>query len=646
MSRYPKPLFIICLLVSISYYSASQIVQRNILQPFEAAAAQSLVSRSQWQPFPQTPGAWKAQLPEKVYADLLQRGEVALKKEFQSIPAMTALDFVRNGNRTAYESISFGKRSLLWDLVLAEAVEGKGRFINKIVDGVWSVCEESFWGVSAHLGMQKAGAGLPDVQEPVVDLFAAETAALLAWTDYFTGAALQKESKLIRPRISYEVNRRVLTPMITAKYGYLGNGNPDARLSNWAPWVASNYLAASLLLEENETRRAEAVIRSMKIFDQYMNGLGDDGSTEEGPSYWFAAGACVFDGLNLLHAATGGRINVYDNDFVEKMGAYISKTHIAGDYFINVADANPSLKADGLLLFRFGAATGDDYLKSFGANTYKTSLKDGGAERFFRTRMLYNLTAITDCQSHTGVASELPDVWLPGVQLMASRSLRGLFVASHGGDNGESHNHNDIGDFIVYANGHPVIIDAGRGTYTARTFSKNRYSLWFNNSAYHNLPLINGFQQSEGRKYAASDVEYATKGNISKLALELAKAYPEEAGIISWRRTVEMNRAKGIEVTDKYLMRDPLKSLSQFFMTVCDADIATPGVIRFRLPDSSYVTLSYDAVAWKISKEKIELTTPEDKGMISSWAGKDIYRIMLQSTASNKKGTIRYSIRL
>src|SRR6185437_8395270 len=92
------------------------------------------------------------------------------------------------------------------------------------------------------------------------------------------------------------------------------------------------------------------------------------------------------------------------------------------------------------------------------------------------------------------------------IQLMTVRGPNGLFLACHGGTNGESHNHNDVGDFIIYKGGRPVIIDVGSGTYTARTFSGHRYDLWFNTSAYHNLPTINGYQQGTGLAYAATDV--------------------------------------------------------------------------------------------------------------------------------------------
>jgi hypothetical protein len=46
-------------------------------------------------------------------------------------------------------------------------------------------------------------------------------------------------------------------------------------------------------------------------------------------------------------------------------------------------------------------------------------------------------------------------------------------MAIKGGNNGESHNHNDVGSFIIYTDGEPLFIDPGVGEYTAKTFSNS-----------------------------------------------------------------------------------------------------------------------------------------------------------------------------
>jgi len=624
----------------------AQVTHRDLLQKFSITEVkQSLIPQDQFKPFPQSPDAWKKVLPDSVIKQLVHNGEVALKKQFNNIPATVTLEYVRTGNRTDYEKLSFEKRNQLWDLTLAESVEGKGRFTDQIVNGVWSICEESFWGATAHLGSQKAGAGLPDVEEPIVELFSAETAAVLAWTDYFVGPQLQKVSKLIRPRIKYEIERRTFNPMITGHWGWAGNGNANAKLNNWAPWIASNYITANLLIEKDETKRADALCRAMKIVDQYLNGLGADGGCDEGPSYWFAAGGCVYDALNMLHDATNGKINIYHDPFIQKMGSYVYKTHIAGSYFINVADAHPTITADGLMLYRFGKDMGDKQMMNFGSWAYHTLSGEGaGVEQFRRTRTLYNLLAITDCKNYPAKEDDVADAWFGDVQLMASRSANGLFVASHGGDNGESHNHDDIGDFMIYANGYPVIIDVGSGTYTSRTFSKDRYKLWFNTSPYHNLPTINGQEQGSTAEYKATDVKYVQNAGISTLSMNLTKAYPAEAGLKSWGRIVKMDKTKGVEIDDNYELLKPANSITQSFMSVSDINTDSPGKIIFTLPDHTNVYLDYDANAWSVKKEKMELTTPEDQGLKHSWDGKTIWRVLLTNKTGEQSKMLKYFI--
>src|SRR5205807_179910 len=174
------------------------------------------------------------------------------------------LQFIRNGNRSNYDAINTRQREKLATLVLAEVFENEGRFLDDIANGIWAISEQTFWGSTAHLGMQHAGNGLPDVTEPVVDLFAAETAALLAWTDYLLGDRLDAVSPLVRKRIRAEVDRRIFTPALARNdFWWMGFGERK-NLNNWTPWIDSNWLAAVLLLEADPRRRAAAVYKIMR----------------------------------------------------------------------------------------------------------------------------------------------------------------------------------------------------------------------------------------------------------------------------------------------------------------------------------------------------------------------------------------------
>ncbi len=264
--------------------------------------AASLLPREQYQPFRD---GWDA-LPQDARAALIASGERALKGAWDVLPASMALEFARNGNRSRYEALRNRRRTRLQELVMAERLEGKGRFTDEIVNGVWLTCEETFWGVPAHLGAQKAGVGLPDVTEPIVDLFAAETAGLLAWTLYLLEGPLRAVSPLIPERIRLETDRRVLTPAQTRDFSWMGFAGHS--VNNWDPWICSNWLTAALLVEREEPRRALAVYRILRCLDNFLNSYADDGGCDEGPSYWGRAGASLFDCLELLHQASSGAL--------------------------------------------------------------------------------------------------------------------------------------------------------------------------------------------------------------------------------------------------------------------------------------------------------------------------------------------------
>ena len=98
--------------------------------------------------------------------------------------------------------------------------------------------------------------------------------------------------------------------------------------------------------------------------------------------------------------------------------------------------------------------------------------------------------------------------WYPETEFCYMTNKNGFFVATKGGYNNESHNHNDAGTFSLYLNTTPIFIDAGVGTYTRQTFSSERYSIWTMQSNYHNLPMVNGVPQQFGSEFRATDVHF------------------------------------------------------------------------------------------------------------------------------------------
>lgn len=197
----------------------------------------NLIPRADWRPYPTLAdrAAWEG-LPASVREAYLAQGEVLQKEEWPTLLAARYMDFARDGNRSRYEEPCFRRRSMLAGLVVAECMEGRGRFLDDLVNGIWLICEVSSWCVPAHIRVQRAGIGLPDTREPIVDLFAAETSAMLAWADYLLGDRLDGVSPLVRPRIAREIQARILAPYWERDdFGWMGFGGQ--RVNNWNPWI-------------------------------------------------------------------------------------------------------------------------------------------------------------------------------------------------------------------------------------------------------------------------------------------------------------------------------------------------------------------------------------------------------------------------
>ena len=128
-----------------------------------------------------------------------------------------------------------------------------------------------------------------------------------------------------------------------------------------------------LLLEKDEKRRASELHHAMTLTDIYLNQIGDDGAVDEGPGYWFDAVGRLFDGLSIIESATAGRISIFKEPLIKLLASYIYKTHIAGNYFMSVADAYPVLYPDGLMLYRFGKTVNDTIMQHFGSMFFHKS---------------------------------------------------------------------------------------------------------------------------------------------------------------------------------------------------------------------------------------------------------------------------------
>lgn len=647
---------------------------------FIAVSLFEAVAQSAFAPFPKAANPyWRTDVPKSMCQDYIRLGNQYSGKTWDKIPDEVFAQFRTTGNRTNYEDSCFARRCQFACLVMAEVMEYKGRFIKDICNGLhYFIDKEPWWGLPAHYPEAK-----PDSTIQPVDLFNAETSSMLAWTLYMLSAEIDRAESGLSERISHEIDRRFLTPTLTEKHGWMRSVN------NWNTWIMSNFIETCLICYPSDSKHlAKALKINESCMRLFLNGYPNDGGCEEGVGYWDRAGASFFESLWMLRAAepiikdADNRMLLTSAELqkVAAMGRFITTMHIGNLSFVNFSDAKVQNVPNINILFPYGEWLKDSctlastdtlmmhkwqdvgtqmmQFAAYIANKYNYYVKpstlflqSGNWPTLGRELMLLSMLKHL---SHTPVMQpKTLDAWLANSQIMVASNDSWL-IAAKGGNNAESHNHNDVGSFVIYRNGKPVVIDLGRDTYTSQTFGPHRYEMTNNRSLYHNVPVVNGYEQKDGRQYEGINVDHTYTDSASIMLVDIAKAYPVEAGVRSWVRRLTLDRMHNrIEITEHIIMNDNNEksgsgnvqqakanslqndSISTDITLMCYGSPRSMQQGRVALADGKTV-LVYNPKTVDVSWSKLQMN---DGIMKTQWQD-NVYRLVMKSRL--KSGIIRY----
>lgn len=530
-------------------------------------------------------GFWE-QVPDSVKKKCISAAEMYLDYEWKSRNITDFIEFFQPGDHVPKgEDMMFEKRRAVFYLTAAEAIEHQGRFIGQIVNGIFSICEETTWSVAAHFHVcgevcQISNANtdpVPSLHDSILDLRAAEVATLLS----FALGTLKNQFEAISPRIAerilYELDRRVFEPFLVRDDSWWLGFTTDTdtwTLNNWMTVMNGGIIFAALAVCEDAVRRRRILLRAVTSLDIYFDIFSDDGYCDEGPSYWYAAPMTLFMAVKMLDDACGGNTGVLQDEKLKRMMEYILHMHIAGAHFVGYADSTPVERSGSKhqLILYIGLVLHD-------RRFVETAKALTGLEGSRENDMIGHLNNIVSLLFAEGRDYKQPedapmeikkkDVWYETGQVLVTRETEnqnsGFFLSAKAGHNFESHSHNDVGNYIVYCDGQPVVIDVGAGQYTKHLFGEHRYEIWFTQTQYHNLPVIGSDGQMAGDLYRASDVQCTLEQDAAALSMELKRAYPAECGIQSLRRTV-VRREGMVCVEDTYRLAEP-QDISEMLIT-------------------------------------------------------------------------------
>lgn len=598
-------------------------------------------SFSAFAPYPKASNraAWE-ELDSEATAELVKRGEAFLGFDYPYLKATDFIEFSRTGNRVHYEDKLFIKRKALNALVLAECVEHSGRFMDDIINGIFAICDETAWQLPAHNSYIRNSPQLilPEVTNPVIELFSCEAASVLATAYYLLKDELDSVSPFICSRIFYEVKRRVITPYLTKHFWWMGKGKEE--MCNWTIWCTQNVLLSAFFLPFSDVTRQKVFKKACASTDFFLKDYGDDGCCDEGAQYYRHAGLCLYQTLDILCRITDDYFaSLWDNEKIKNIALYILNVHVDDKYYINFADCSPIAGRAGIREYLFGKACGLNNLAEFAALDYKrNSDKFQPEENNLYYRLQEVFTRSTILSEDTSAPIFHPPVFYSSVGLWIARN-DSYTAAAKCGDNNDSHNHNDTGSVTLYKNGQPLLVDIGVESYTGKTFSNRRYEIWTMQSDYHNLPTINGIMQMNGEEYRAASVTQCFTEDGGRISMDIAGAYPDEAHIKEYLRSVTLDES-GLTLSDRWSFKDDeehpvILNFITYEKPVLSSD--NPNVLHIGELGTLEVNAGISASAPHIVIEELPIT---DARLMQCWKH-SIYRIRIAVDGDEAKVVVK-----
>ncbi len=467
--------------------------------------------------------AWKRLGEQPFVPGILLAAEKSASEPPAHLTDELYLLFSQKGTRGEYEKPFRIRTERLAAMAVAECVEDRGRFLPAVERELAAILGEKVWVAPAHDGALANFRG----ERIEVDLAASARAWALATVEFWLGERLAPAS---RAAIRREVRRRVLDPY----FEVLRSGQPRDGWwwmtgdNNWNSVCNAGVLGAGLALLESREERARLLAGAEACLPFYLEGFADDGYCLEGIGYWgYGFGAFVLL-AETVREATGGRVNFYAADRVREIALYPPRLEIIEGVFPTYADGPIGIRlapwAPDLLERRIGL--GLPRWRKWPIAHPLLSFGFGGAPY---------VVGIVGFEERQAEPPAPPASWalrdyFSEAEVLAARPRPGsgsrFAVSMAGGHNGVSHNHNDIGSFVVVEKGRALILDPGAEVYTRQTFGPKRYDGDFLNSWGHSVPVVDGTLQATGGEARGVVTEKSFSEDEDIFALDLKSAYP------------------------------------------------------------------------------------------------------------------------
>lgn len=578
-----------------------------------------------------TDRAWWTELAAKPYLSKLI-GQI--EQEAEAVPVRTLLptasDYLaanRKNDRNVLDRHWRQDRRMHTVLAVRRALKGidPNDPDDPLLDWTYALATEPSWTVSAHLPERD----LKPAARPVLDLASCEMAAHFAEFLEVMAPWIASASGSLCDTIRHEIDTRILSPYAD---GFEVWWDQPKRVSNWLGVCAGSLLVACESLAAQGHPRPAARERALKGLVRFFDdAFTKDGECDEGVAYWnYGVGFACLGLSRLSREELESRVDM--NRFW-RIADYPRRAHLFGNTFFCGNDGGMETGTSLSFVPWLAAASGNPWLPWW---AHHHGQRDG----WLFTQMLRSLAApeVTAEAAAQAAASDPANGDAPEfladqqTGILHGATPKGKMTAIlSGGNNAERHNHNDLGHFVVALNGEVVVPDLGAPQYTADFFGPKRYTYLSASSRGHCCLLVGEHEQRAGEEAAAKVLAWEPKGEIPRLSLELAAAYPPEAGLTSWVRTLERwpaseEKQKPLRfvITDVVKAKKPGEKITHVVWSLYQPQSPVEQVegtgMRFRLGP---VDCEFSPAPYAVGSEAVDPTALR----LRIWQDRTLYRI-------------------
>ena len=457
--------------------------------------------------------------------------------------------FVETGDRQQFETPYFLRRRMLMAYAIRYIFDRNPEDLAVLQDIIWETCGEFAWSVPAHIANDVKNSD-PYCARTYIDLFASETGASIA--EIYSILKDEFEPR-INERIVYELNDRIINPYINNYFFFEGGGN------NWTGVCCGSIGITMLYIAPEKLNLFKD--RLLTPLSRYLATFGESGICEEGISYWNYGFSNYIYFADMLKEYSKGRVNILNIPRAETVATFGCNAYIRKNHTISYSDGSHS--------FHYNIG-----LNHFLADTFEKAYPldpafcDKKLPSFFKDAirtLLWTNENYLDAKELPLVTTEEYD---SKIGWYINKKAKYSFTAK-AGHNEESHNHNDLGNFIICTDNGQQVIDFGAGYYNKNYFRiPQRYEEQIIAcSRGHNVPIINGVIQKHGRIYSAT----ATKHSNNVFALDLSKAYPD-CGMTAYNREFVLDE-DSVKLSDKISFTADKNTVNEHFISYAQPEI-------------------------------------------------------------------------